>query len=233
MMSREIIGSEVQGSDSWHEARLGIFTGSQLKNLVSLTSDKPKHSADKYIYETMAEVITGEVESITDNQYMKRGRELEPIAMSWLEDYLETELIETGALLMDWSDRVAVSPDRIGVIAGDLELNGFSVKKGDKIVVESKSPKSTTFLRWSVDKKMPSDHKIQVQAEIMVTKADYALFLAYDDRCTGRGAYVVKVMPDLKFQDRIKSVCLECLDKLDKRLELSKNNTIDISSLYF
>ena len=125
MRAGEIVGSEIQGSEGWHEARLGRFTGSKLKELVSLTSDKPKTTADKYIYEKMAEIITGEAETIPDNIYMQRGREMEPMAMAWLEDFLEIRLVETGALVMPWSYRVAVSPDRITVL-----------DKADKVVCD-------------------------------------------------------------------------------------------------
>ena len=89
MIEREIEGSEDQGSLGWHEARLGRFTGSKLKDLVSITSDKPKSTAERYIDEKVAEIITGEIEVIPDNKYMQRGREMEPVAMDWLS-FLQT-----------------------------------------------------------------------------------------------------------------------------------------------
>lgn len=219
MIEREIEGSEDQGSLGWHEARLGRFTGSKLKDLVSITSDKPKSTAERYIDEKVAEIITGEIEVIPDNKYMQRGREMEPVAMDWLSNYLGVELYTTGAILMPWSDRVAVSPDRIGV------------EDGNKIVIESKSPKSKTHLRWASKGKLPSEHKIQVMAEIMCTEADYAYFLSYDDRCIGSEAFLVKVNPDEKLMKRIEKVTNICLEMLDDAVTKAKINTININDI--
>lgn len=223
--------SETQLSDGWFRARLGNITGSKIKELVSLTSDTPKHSADKYIAENAAEIRTGKVESIPDNQYLRRGREMEGPAMDWLSEYYGIRLYETGALAMSWSDRVCVSPDRYGVLERDTLIAGHVFDAGSKVVVESKSPKTTTHIKYMGGNKVPSEHKIQCYAEIEVTGADFLIFLSYDDRCIGAEAFVRVLMPDEKFHDRIKKVCLGSLDKMNKLEEGCKINGININEV--
>lgn len=219
MLLREIEGSQIQGTSGWKNARKERLTGSKLKDLVSLTSDSPKSTAAAYIDEKVAEIITGEIEEVPVNQYMLRGTEYEPIAMDWLQDYLGVDLITTGAITMPYSDRVAVSPDRIGI------------EDSNKFVCESKSPKSKTHLRWASKGKLPSEHKIQVMAEIMCTEADYAYFLSYDDRCIGSEAFLVKVNPDEKLMKRIEKVTNICLEMLDDAVTKAKINTININDI--
>ncbi len=220
MVLREVVGSEIQGSSGWLDARKGNLTGSKIREYVSLTSDSLKSSHVKYLEEKAAEVVTGQIEVIKDNEHMRRGREMEPVSMDWLADHLGVELHETGAIAMPWSDRVMVSPDRIGL------------DRGDKIVCESKSPKSTTHLRYLNGGKVPSDHKIQCQAELMVTGADYGYFISFDDRCIGAEVLLLRYEHDLKIQKRIKENSELMLAKLDKMVNSIRSNAIDINKYF-
>lgn len=66
-----------QGTDEWHEARLGIPTASQFHRLITAKRLTPSSSQDRYIAELLTEEIIGEPIDQASSVMMERGRIVE------------------------------------------------------------------------------------------------------------------------------------------------------------
>ena len=225
VIAREVKGSHEQGSEGWLEARMGRLTGSSMSKIVPMRMSSGRwtmpYKASSYIDEKIMEIVTGQVEVIADNEYMQWGRQCEPAARAWVEDIIEAPIKEVGAILMPWSDRVAISPDGVGV---DSE--------GGLFIFESKSPKTKTHIGYLKANKVPADYVVQVQSEMMACEADYGYFCSYDPRAVGCEGLLLKVFPDEALQARIKEYSLKALDKIDKGVKDVKINSISINGYY-
>lgn len=220
MVSREIVGSSIQRSDEWFEARKGRLTGSKMNELINHRGQGLPARADDYLIEKAMEIVTGYVTEVPDNEYMRWGREQEDDAIMLLEDYVGTRVYPTGAICMPWSDRVAISPDGIGYNDG-------------KFIVESKSPMTKNHIKYIMGGKVPTIYKAQVQAEMMATEADFGYFMTYDPRAKGMEGYILKVQPDEALQKKIKTNCEIALEKIDKHVNtIRSKGVIDIGKFY-
>lgn len=88
---RELAEASVQGSDIWVSERKGLFTASDNFKLMTDPRDKKEPFSDgacTYIYEKVAEEITGEEKFTPDTWDMKWGKENEPIARVKFSDKL-------------------------------------------------------------------------------------------------------------------------------------------------
>ena len=66
-----------QGSEAWHQARLGIPTASQFDRIVTASGTASKQ-ATGYLAELLAEHITGQTGDNYQSADMQRGVELDP-----------------------------------------------------------------------------------------------------------------------------------------------------------
>ena len=97
MDTRVIIESE-QRSEGWHNARLGMFTSSQIYRLMTkpkLKGEALSDGAKTYIMEKFAESLTGIREEVFTTKAMQWGVDNEPLAKQWLSKMHDFEIIET------------------------------------------------------------------------------------------------------------------------------------------
>lgn len=227
LLVREIPNSQTQGSEAWHEARKGNITGSQLSKVVPMRPYRgawsaPSQSAS-YLEEKVMELTSGCVEEVPDNQYMKWGREHEKDARAFMEDYMQTKVYETGAIAMPWSDRVVISPDGVGIDSD-----------GVPFIFEAKCPKTKTHTRYCMAKtpKPPNDYLLQMHGEMMVTGAEYGMYLSYDPRAKGMEVLPVRVEKDEELCSRIEVWCKKFLKKIDLGVAQCKSNATSIEEFY-
>jgi len=64
-----------QGTYEWLQARLGCPSGSGFAKLIT-SSGQPSSSAETYINQLIAELITGESTYVQKTEWMERGNEL-------------------------------------------------------------------------------------------------------------------------------------------------------------
>ena len=223
LFSREVEDSQEQRSDGWFAARLGKLTGSKQKEVIKLGRNgfEAGYGRKKYLMENCQELITGEVEEIPDNKYMKHGRDTEPMAIAFIEEFMGVEIYPTGAIKMPWSDEVCISPDGVGVDSD-----------GVVFCVESKSRTSANQLSMMADKapSLPKDYEGQVHAEIEATGAAYCVFCGFDPRLPveAGNALIIIVMRDERWSEAIKKWNLLALKQQDKYLENIKNNSAQV-----
>ena len=151
-----------QGTQEWLEARLGCPSGSGFSKLIT-ASGTPSSSAESYINDLIAELITGESTPFHVTEWMQRGTELEPFARMNYELETDREVTEVGFCMHDIL-RCGVSPD--GLI-------------GDDGGIEIKCPKPSTHVKYLRKGTLPSEYKAQVMGCLWVTEREWWDFMSY------------------------------------------------------
>jgi hypothetical protein len=151
-----------QGTQEWLEARLGCPSGSGFSKLIT-ASGTPSSSAESYINDLIAELITGESTPFHVTEWMQRGTELEPFARMNYELETDREVTEVGFCMHDIL-RCGVSPD--GLI-------------GDDGGIEIKCPKPSTHVKYLRNGKLPSEYKAQVMGCLWITGREWWDFMSY------------------------------------------------------
>lgn len=118
-----IILDHEQGTEEWLAARRGKPSASMFSKIITMTG-KPSSSAQGYIDELVAEVITGETEHFS-NSHTERGTALEPEARESYEFITDNEVLECG-FIVDPTFSYGCSPDGLvtenGQSVGGLEI---------------------------------------------------------------------------------------------------------------
>jgi len=167
-----------QRSPEWHEARLGVITGSRVKNAFA-SNNLP------FVDELIAEKLSGQAEMLRVNDAMQRGIDLEPLAMDEYSKYSGYEVQEVGFCIHDELDWLAVSPD--GLIKDD---------SGEKYVggIEIKCPNSKTHIGYIRTGKLPSAYKYQVHQYFHVCQdLEWVDFMSYDPRVVQKPCHFIRI----------------------------------------
>jgi hypothetical protein len=152
-----------QGSDRWHKARLGIPTASRYKDIVTPARGDKSKSYTAYLYELLAERVTGEPSDTFMSEWMQRGNELEPAARSAYAFLCDVEVQQVGFITND-AGTIGASPDGLIGTDGGLEI---------------KCPKPSTLVRYMVEDKLPDIYKPQVQGNLWICEREWWDFVAY------------------------------------------------------
>lgn len=185
----------IQGSSEWLALRAGKFTGSRFADLMAVTRSGPSASRANLITAIALERLTGEPEQTFQNDAMRRGTELEPLARGAYEASTG-ELVQTVAFIQHPTMAfVGVSPD------------GFV---GDDGMVELKCPasqaKHLSHLRSAAH---VTEYRWQVQGQLWVAERDWCDVTSYDPRFpAGLQLAIKRVARDEK---AIKELTAECI----------------------
>lgn len=141
-----------QNSVEWHEWRKLKIGASMAPTIMG---ENP--------YQTPLQLWEKIVKNIQtpDNQFMARGRELEPLAREWANEFLEGEYrpvcVESGAYPF--------------IIAS---LDGYSDIDGEVRIIEIKCPSSSSF--------NPEMYKAQVQHQMMITSTRCCIMVIFEGK---------------------------------------------------
>lgn len=146
-----------QNTEEWLRLRLGKFTASMFKDIMAKDTTA---GYSNVIYQAVYERLTGEITENYTNEWMERGKELEPEARLWYE--LNYNEVSNGGFFCD--DWVGASPD--GLIGADG-------------LIEIKCPKPSTHIQYLMDNELPSIYRWQVQGQLYVTDRKWCDFVSY------------------------------------------------------
>ena len=154
----------VQGSEAWHDLRKGRPTASQFVKIITPAKLQPSAQMKDYAAE-LACVQLGLDDSPEPmvSYWMERGIELEPEAVAAYEEAIGVPTEEVGFVFPDDSSLYGCSPDRL------LPENG---------ILEVKCPAPTTLTKY-LEEGCPNNYKMQIQAQLWITGADYCDFWAW------------------------------------------------------
>lgn len=181
----KIITDIEQGTNEWHELRLGKITASRMSDVLSKgRGTAPSKTAETYMMELIAERLTGKAKSFFENDAMRWGTETEPEARAMYEVNNDFVSVEEVAFI-EMSEFVGVSPD--GMIGSDGML-------------EIKCPTTITQIKRALSDNYSQDYTAQIQMQLWVAEREWCDFLSFDPRLeVGAGYLQQRVYRDDKF----------------------------------
>lgn len=187
-----------QGTQEWHDARLGRPSASQFHKLIT-TKGKPSTSADGYIDTLIAERLRGYSEPLFVTDAMQRGTDLEPEARETYEFINNVQVQEVGFILDD-SGEFGCSPD------GLIEEGGLEIK----------CPAARNHRAWARKKVCPSKHFAQVQGCMWITDRKWWDFMSYHPDME---PFIVRVERDEEFITQLAVQVKAAVDEIISEVE--------------
>lgn len=183
----------IQGSDEWHQVRLGILTASEMKHVITAKTLKTadNETARQHVWELAAQRISGYVEPSYIGDEMLRGWSDEIKARAKYEEHTGQQVEEVGFITNDkWGFTIGYSPD--GCVVG--------TKGGIECKSRRQKYQVQTVVEWHRLKTVPSDFLIQLQTGLLVAEWDWIDLVSYSG---GLHMPIMRVYPDLKIQEAI------------------------------
>lgn len=186
----------LQGSESWHAARLGLPTASSFHRIVTPKSGKPSASSHKYLYELVAERLLGTPLDSASSEFMERGKALEGEAVAWYELQRGVDTEKVGFVLTD-DRRAGCSPDRLVGEDGGLEV---------------KCPSAGVHVGYLLGE-LSEEYRCQVQGGLWVTGRRWWDLLSYNPLLPSA---LVRIERDEEFIAALESAVGEFCERLDE-----------------
>lgn len=189
MTGTSVIEIDVEpNSEAWVLVRLGHFTASQTKMVVTPKRGELSTQRQRYQGQLLAEWALGRPYSEwAGDDSTERGHALQPDAAAYLEFQLDMESRTVGHIFRDATRTAGASPDMV-----------FGPLGAIKAIVELKCPTDAgKHLVWLYQNQCPSEHWCQVQGQLWVTGVEKAIFMSYYPELP---PLVVEVEPEEKFQ---------------------------------
>lgn len=195
-----------QGSVEWYRARIGIPTASEFHQIVTPAKGLLSKSSRKYAYRLIAErLLNRPMESVEGQQWMERGKELEPKAAAQYQFVHDVELARVGFVTTD-DGMIGASPDRI--------------VKGTAAGVEIKVPSPAVHIGYMLDGP-GDDYRPQVQGQNWVCEFDYVDFYSYSDVMPARVIRTGRDEPYIALlRDALEQFNIQLLVMLQKAREM-------------
>jgi putative phage-type endonuclease len=195
-----IIHNFAQHTEEWYNIRKGKFTCSTLSDLFM---DKKTKGYNEAINKVVFERLTGEIPESFQNDYMRRGTELEPYARERYE--METfNIVQEVGFIDDGSGWFGYSPD------GLLNEDGL---------IEIKCPKFSTLIDFALTRKIPKEYMLQMQGGMLVSDRKYCDFICFHPKM---GIITETVKRDEIMIGNIREALLIAIDEVKKRLDKLK-----------
>lgn len=149
-----------QGSPEWHAHRAGHATASRFKDILA-----GKKSRESYLYEIVAERLSGEAKRSAGSQSLTWGKEAEDLARQEYENQTGEFAKQVGFAVHSVIKWVGASSDSL---------------VGDHGCIEIKSPFNSGIHARTLRHGMPDDHTAQVQGNLWILERDWIDFCSYD-----------------------------------------------------
>jgi len=159
----------IQGSEEWHQARLGLITASETKLLLTPTLKQASNDKSRqHLWELAAQRISGYVEPTYIGDEMLRGHEDEFLARQiYAEKFAPVE--EVGFVTNSgFGFTLGCSPDGMVGSDGMIECKSRRQKYQVQTIVE----------HWR-DGTTPDDYALQVQTGLIVTGRKWCDLISY------------------------------------------------------
>lgn len=186
----------------WQKERLGRFTSSRIGDLMTSGRGKDKFWGDtamSYIYEKVAELMTGIPHYISDNRAMDWGNEHEAEAIEKYNENSDVKAEHMGKTFIKFNELCGGSPDAF---------------VGNNGILEVKCPYNSanhikTYITGEIDKK----YLYQCQGNMLFSKRQWCDFVSYDPRMPEQMQLkIIRV-------DRDDEICDSILERINKAAE--------------
>jgi predicted phage-related endonuclease len=202
-----IIETFEQYSDEYWAAKIGKPSASNTDKLITPTG-KPTTQREGYLYEIVAERITGQRTETYTNDAMEEGTRREDESRKLFEVMHDVTVEQVGLVWRDEKKEVLCSPDGL-------------VREGDKYIygLELKNVLPKTQVGYLLSKKVPPKYMLQVQFSMWVTELPVWYFLSYSP---GLDPFCVKVPRDTELINKIQAEVLSFCKDADRLTEQLK-----------
>lgn len=204
-----------QGSDEWFQARCGILTASEMKNVINKSLEQVKPTAKEaargkdvaHLYTLLSQRIWGHVPPHFLGYDMIRGHEDEIYAkIEYEKKYAPIE--KMGFITNDkWGFTIGFSPD------GLVGLDGL---------IESKSRNHKFQMETILDGEMPDEFGVQVQTGMMVSERIWCDFISYPEM-GGADMLTIRIEACKKTQEKIADAATDFEKRLQEKMRLYRD----------
>jgi putative phage-type endonuclease len=213
-------------TEAWLNARKGCVTASNVHKIMGIKGEPSKSTTrDTYLYQLVAERLTGSVTEHPPTAAMKRGIEYEPDARRWYANRYG-EVREVGFVFLDADKREAgCSPD--GLVEDTdrgLEL---------KVLMPPGHCRMLRKYRKSGEAALEAQHRLQVQYCMWVTGLPRWDLVYYEPPTTNLPVKVIEMQADeklhAKFAEVVGAFCAEIKEVVEtiKEEDDGRNRSID------
>lgn len=159
--------SFIQGSDAWHQIRLGRVTASRVAEVIARTKTGYGASRANYMAELVAERLTGQPAERFTNAAMAWGTEKEPDARAAYVFMRDADVAEVGFVAHPRIAMTGASPD--GLVGGDG-------------MVEIKCPMTASHIETLIGQAVPGKYVTQMQWQMACAGRAWCDFVSFDPR---------------------------------------------------
>ena len=191
-----------QGTEEWLQARLGVPSASRFKDIYT-SQGKASSSQDRYMWELIAETLTGKPTFFKVTDAMQHGIDTE----SQARDYWTLEsgfAVEQVGFCVREDINAGCSPDGLTADGGGIEI---------------KCPQNSTHMRYRAAGKIPADYVPQVQGSMWITEKPHWWFMSYSE---DYHPLIVKVERDEDYIAGLAAEVAKFLLKMQKNLEKAR-----------
>ena len=201
-----IIETCEQGSIEWLSLRLGKITASRVKDVLTKgRGTSPSKTAESYMMELIAEILTGNSKPFFENDAMRWGTETEPQARAMYavnNDFVDVKEVA----FVEHNEFIGISPD--GLV-------------GDDGLLEVKCPNTTTQLKRALSDDYSADYKAQIQMQLWVTEREWCDFLSFDPRLECSAGYLQqRVFRDEEYIEEMKTKVYAFVEKMNELINI-------------
>ena len=195
-----------QGTEAWHQLRMGKVTASRVADLLAKTKTGPSASRGNYLIELALQRVTKTIEQSYTNDAMAWGTATEPQARVAYE-------VATG----NFVDQVAFV-DHPTIAGFGCSPDGLVGSDG---LIEIKCPNSATHWSYIKANEPPNKYVIQMQSQMAVTGAKWCDFVSFDPRMPQRSQlFVMRVMRDPEYILYMEAEISSFLKEVEKEVQL-------------
>lgn len=194
----------VQGSDEWHQARLGKVTASKVADVIAKTKSGVSASRANYAAQLIVERLTGEPTEGFSNAAMAWGTEKEPEARRAYAFHHDAEVEEVAFVVHPRISESGASPD--GLVGPDGLL-------------EIKCPTTATHLETLITGRPAGKYVTQMMWQMACTDRQWCDFASFDPRLPEElRLFVVRVPRDDEMIAMLETEVTAFLAEIDARL---------------
>jgi putative phage-type endonuclease len=194
-----------QGTEEWHQLRLGKVTASRVADILSKTKTGPSASRGNYLIELALQRVTKTIEESYNSPAMEWGTQTEPQARVAYEVTTGNFVDQIAFVDHPTIKNFGCSPD--GVVGEGL--------------IEIKCPNSATHWSYIKANEPPQKYIIQMQSQMSVTGAKWCDFVSFDPRMPERSQLlIVRINRDEELIAEIEKEVKQFLSEVEVEVDL-------------
>jgi putative phage-type endonuclease len=201
-----------QGTEEWHQLRLGKVTASRVADILAKTKSGASASRGNYLIELALQRVTKTIEESYSNSAMEWGVATEPQARVAYE-------VSTG----NFVDQIA--------FVNHPTIEGFGCSPDGLVgegLIEIKCPNSATHWSYIKANEPPQKYIIQMQAQMAVTGAKWCDFVSFDPRMPERSQLlIIRINRDEEFIAEMENDIKQFLNEVEVEVNLMEKRNVN------